>query len=60
MAQSEWVKDPDAVLDYKLYQELRKLIEDFLDHQHAESVLKKTDSNDWVDFADVKKELGIE
>lgn len=49
-----------AVLDYKLYQELREIVEDFLDHQHAESVLKEIGSGDWVDFSDVKKELDIE
>jgi len=48
-----------AVLDYNIYLELKEIIEDFLDHIHAESVIENTNKNDWVDFQDVKKELGI-
>ncbi|HEX9975169.1 MAG TPA: hypothetical protein VGD14_24160 [bacterium] len=48
-----------AVIDYKLFLELKEIIEDFLDHLHAESVLQNTDKDDWIDIHDVKKELGI-
>ena len=48
-----------AVLDYELYLQLQEIVEDFLDHLHAESVLKKTGKDEWFDLQDVKNELGI-
>ena len=48
-----------AVIDYKLFLELKEIIEDFLDHLHAEAVLENTDKDDWIDIHTVKKELGI-
>lgn len=48
-----------AVLNYKVFQELKEIVEDYLDHLHAESILKNTTENDWVDFEHVKKELRI-
>ena len=48
-----------AVLDYQLFQQIKEIIEDYLDHLHAESVLQKTNQNDWLDLEDLKKELGI-
>ena len=49
-----------AVLDYNLFRQVKEIIEDYLDHLHAESVLQKTDHDDWIDVQVLKKELGID
>ena len=48
-----------AVLDYRLFEEVKEIVEDYLDHLHAESVLEKTSDKDWVGFEQVKKELNV-
>ncbi|MBN1782568.1 type II toxin-antitoxin system Phd/YefM family antitoxin [bacterium] len=48
-----------AVLDYHLFEEVKEIVEDYLDHCHAESVIEKTSEKDWVGLDQVKKELNI-
>jgi len=48
-----------AVLDYPLFEEVKEIVEDYLDHLHAESVLEKTSEKDWLGMDQIKKELKI-
>ena len=46
-----------AVLEYPLFEEVKEIVEDYLDHLHAEDVLKKTSDEEWMSLEEVKKEL---
>ena len=48
-----------AVLDYQLFEEVKEIVEDYLDHLHIESVLDKTNDEDWVTLDDAKKKLKL-
>jgi len=48
-----------AVLEYDLFEEIKEIVEDYLDHLHADSVLKDTSDKDWIDLDKVKNELNI-
>lgn len=48
-----------AVLEYGLFERMKEIVEDHLDHLHAESVLKNTKENEWIDLKTLKSQLGI-
>ena len=48
-----------AVLEYDLFEELKEIVEDYIDHLHAESVLKNTSDKDWIGLDQVKNDLNI-
>lgn len=48
-----------AVLDYGLFERMKEILEDYMDHLHSESVLKRTKKDDWVDLSSLKQQLGI-
>jgi len=48
-----------AGMEYGPFESLQEIKEDYFDHLHAESVLDKTSSEDWLDSETVKKALGI-
>jgi len=48
-----------TVMASELFESPKEILQDYLDHLHAQSVIEKTSADDWLDSETVKKAFEI-